>query len=233
MSDKLGSSAASLAHYRLLQKQRPDCFRDPNDSPIAILTNDNDIAAAQHEEDARRKQHNLSFPDLRVGVLAADPYLGMLTRDAVRFADGSLGVYNRHIGEAGCVIMPMIAGSVVLIRIFRHATREWAWEFPGGRIPPGEDPTTTALHEMEEEIGAIDPVIQTLGNVYPYPAFSSASIHLFAATIAQVGTPQIAEGIAAIETVSPVTLIEMVDNGDIKDAAALACILKARLRGII
>jgi ADP-ribose pyrophosphatase len=233
MSDDTGSPERSLARYRALLTERPDYFRDPADSPIAILTTDQDIAAAQSEEAARRKLNDLSFPDVRVGVLASDPYLGMLTRDAVRFADQSLGVYNRHIGEPGCLIMPIIAGSIVLIRIFRHATREWAWEFPGGRVSPGEDPAVTASHELEEEIGAINPIMQALGSVHPYPAFSSACIHLFTATIAQIGGPQTAEGIISVETVSPARLLEMVDNGDITDASAIACILKAKLRGLI
>ena len=149
--------------------ERPDCFRDPANSPIAILTDDRDIAAAQAEEAARRKLNKQLAPDVRVGVLAADPYLGMLARDAVRFADQSLGIYNRHIGEPGCVIMPKIGDHIVLIRIFRHATRDWAWEFPGGRISPGEDPDITALHELEEEIGAIRPSLQALGDDTPLP----------------------------------------------------------------
>jgi hypothetical protein len=89
-----------------LHTERPDCFSEPANSPIAILTDDVDIEAAHAGEGARRKRHRQLAPDVRVGVLAADPYLGMLTRDAVRFA---VGVYNRHIGEAGCVIIPKIS----------------------------------------------------------------------------------------------------------------------------
>lgn len=233
MSDDMGSPAGSLLRYRALLAERPDHFRDPVDSPIAILTSDAEIAAAQREETARRASQNLPFPDVRIGVLATDPYLGSLTRDAVRFADGSRGVYNRHIGEAGCVMMPIIASEIVLIRIFRHASRDWAWEFPGGRVSPGEDPDVTARHELEEEIGAVNPVMTSLGSVFPYPAFSSSRIHLYAAIVDVIGGPQIAEGISAIETVSPARLLEMVDDGDIADAAAIACILKAKLRGVI
>ena len=233
MTEETFSPKAGRAQYRALQDRRPDYFRDPIDSPVAILTTDNDIMAAQSEEAARRDVQGLSFPDLRIGVLASDPYLGLLTRDAVRFADGSLGVYNRHIGEPGCVILPILAGSVVLIRIFRHATRDWAWEFPGGRVSPGEDATEAARHELEEEIGAHAPVLQSLGTIQPYPAFSSASIHLFVATIDRVGAPQVAEGIASVETVSAAHLFEMVNDGIIQDGAALACILKARLKGLI
>jgi ADP-ribose pyrophosphatase len=233
MSKDMGSPEDCLARYRALRVERPDCFREPANSPIAILTDDHDIAAAQAVETARRKLNNQLAPDVRVGVLAADPYLGMLTRDAVRFADQSLGVYNRHIGEPGCVIMPKIGDYFVLIRIFRHGTRDWAWEFPGGRISPGENPDITAVHELEEEIGAVRPRLQLLGMVHPYPAFSGACIHLYMATIEDLGGPQIAEGIIFIDKVSPTRLLEMADNGEITDAAALACILKAQLRGLI
>jgi ADP-ribose pyrophosphatase len=151
----MGAPEDCLAHYHAWRRGQPEHFREPANSPIEILTGDRDIAAAQAEEAARRERNNRLSPDLRVGILAADPYLGMLTRDAVRFADRSLGIYNRRIGEPGCVILPKNADRIVLIRIFRHASRDWAWEFPGGRISPGEDPATAALHELEEEIGAI------------------------------------------------------------------------------
>jgi ADP-ribose pyrophosphatase len=232
-SKEMGSPDDCLARYHALRLARPDYFHDPADSPIMILNDDRDIVSAQTEEAARRRPNDQLAPDLRVGVLAADPYLGMLTRDAVRFADQSLGVYNRHIGEPGCVIMPRIGDRIVLIRIFRHATRDWAWEFPGGRISPDEDPEITALHELEEEIGAIRPSLQALGTIYPYPAFSSARIHLYTATIEGFGTPQAAEGILTIDTVSAARLLEMVDIGEIQDASAIACALKARLRGLI
>ena len=113
------------------------------------------------------------------------------------------------------------------------ATRDWAWEFPGGRVSPGEDPEETARHELEEEIGAVNPVMTSLGSVFPYPAFSSSRIHLFAAIIDQIGNPQRAEGIVSIERVSPARLLSMVHSGEIMDAAAIACILKAQLARLI
>ena len=78
MSDDMGSPEGSLARYRALLAERPDYFRDPADSPIAILTADQDIVAAQSEEAARRKLNDLSFPDVRVGVLASLSTTGSL-----------------------------------------------------------------------------------------------------------------------------------------------------------
>jgi ADP-ribose pyrophosphatase len=233
MSNDMGSPEDCLARYRAMRVERSECFREPSNSPISILTADSEIAAAQAEEAARRQSKRQIAPDVRVGVLAADPYLGILTRDAVRFADRSLGLYNRHIGEAGCVIMPKIGDDIVLIRIFRHASRDWSWEFPGGYVAPGENPEIAAVHELEEEIGAVGAQLQDLGAIHPYPAFSSARIQLYTATIESFGQPQNAEGIVSIEKVSPARLLEMVNNGDITDAVALACILRAQLRGFV
>jgi hypothetical protein len=53
------------------------------------------------------------------------------------------------------------------------------------------------------------------------------------ATIEDLGRPQIAEGIISVDKMSSARLLEMVDEGEITDAVALACILKARLRGHI
>jgi ADP-ribose pyrophosphatase len=233
MGNDMGSPEDCFVRYRAMRVERPECFREPSDSPISILTTEGDIAAAQAEEAARRESKKQIAPDVRVGVLAADPYLGILARDAVRFADRSLGLYNRHIGEAGCAVMPRIGDEIVLIRIFRHAGRDWSWEFPGGYVALGENPDIAALHELEEEIGAIGSRLQALGAIHPYPAFSTSRIQLYAATIEGFGEPQSAEGIVSIEKVSAARLLQMANTGEITDAVALACILKAQLRGFI
>jgi ADP-ribose pyrophosphatase len=233
MSSDIGSPNDCITRYRALQLERPDFFYEPANSPIAILTDDQEIAAAQAEEADRRKLRNQRAPDVRVGVLAADPYLGLLTRDAVRFSDQSRGIYNRLIGELGCMVMPKMGDHFILIRIFRHATRNWAWEFPGGFISPGEHPEIAAMHELQEEIGAVRPSLRALGTIRPYPSFSSTCTHLYMATIEDFGEPQRAEGIACVEKVLPMRLLEMVDAGDISDASTLACILRAKLRGLI
>jgi hypothetical protein len=52
MNSELGSQDC-LARYRALHTERPDCFSEPANSPIAILTDVVDIEAAQAEEGAR------------------------------------------------------------------------------------------------------------------------------------------------------------------------------------
>ena len=63
------------------------------------------------------------------GIKYEDPYV-ILVRDRVRFPGGKEGGYIRLInrgelaGSPGAVMVPLWAGSVVFIRIFRHLCRD-------------------------------------------------------------------------------------------------------------
>src|SRR5471030_542492 len=89
-----------LARYFELVRARPDRYVNPPGDIYEILLDPERIAHAQAEALLARRRDGLSTHDTRVGVLADDPYL-MVTRDAVRFADGSYGLYNRLMVPSG------------------------------------------------------------------------------------------------------------------------------------
>jgi 8-oxo-dGTP pyrophosphatase MutT (NUDIX family) len=60
---------------------------------------------------------------------------------------------------------------VVLIRQYRHGTREVTLEIPGGIVEPGDTPETAARRELLEETGYGSSVLSFLGEVHPNPAF--------------------------------------------------------------
>ena len=68
---------------------------------------------------------------------------------------------------------------VVLVRQFRHGTREFTLEIPGGMVDPGETPAQAAARELLEESGFAgdDPV--ALGAVSPNPALFDNHCHSF------------------------------------------------------
>ncbi len=61
----------------------------------------------------------------------------------------------RWVEVAVAVVFRQVAGRVELLVARRHAEaiRGGLWEFPGGKIEPGETAAAAALREVEEEVG--------------------------------------------------------------------------------
>jgi 8-oxo-dGTP pyrophosphatase MutT (NUDIX family) len=97
------------------------------------------------------------------------------------------------------VVPVTAAGEVVLVRQYRHGTREVTLEIPGGIIDPGENPDVAAEREMLEETGFGGGRLTPLGSVNPNPALFANRVHTFVAegveprqAIQQVGTEETA-----------------------------------------
>lgn len=221
-----------LGRYRHLMRARPELFANPQGALIEIVATSTDMERAQHQEMERRRRNGLPSDDVRVGVLAADHYLGWLVRDAVRFPDGRFGVYNRVLTGAGGVVLPLLPDGVALIQIFRHAARRWFLEAPGGSFDEGADPRNEARREMQEEIGAEASDLIDLGTVATSPGLTSETLQLFAARISQIGQPERGEGIGAIRIVPYHAIGDAVLAGEINDGPTIAAILRARLKGL-
>lgn len=69
-------------------------------------------------------------------------------------------------------VIPITAqGEVVLIRQYRHGTREVTLEIPGGIVEHGDSPEAAARRELVEETGFKEREMILLGSVHPNPAF--------------------------------------------------------------
>ncbi len=69
-------------------------------------------------------------------------------------------------------------GELVMVRQFRFGSEQLSWELPGGVSEKGEEPTTTAVRELEEETGYQGGPAEVLGWVHPNPAIQSNRAHL-------------------------------------------------------
>jgi ADP-ribose pyrophosphatase len=225
------SQAAALERYFSLTRERPEWFENHNGG-IEVLTQINEIHAAQNAAREARAARGLDTSDLRVGVLASDPFMTVL-REAVRFPDGSLGLYNRIV-ELRCVaVLPLLNGTPVMIRIFRHGLRSWSLEFPRGGCDSGETPEDAARRELKEEIGAEVQEFLPLGEFTPGGSSLSIRANLFAAHIDKTGAPDRRDGIDTIETVPVKKVEELIRSSEIIDGFSLALFLRARLADLI
>src|SRR5215510_5755643 len=70
-------------------------------------------------------------------------------------------------------------GRVVLIRQFRAPLDRVIWEFPAGRVDPGESEDAAARRECEEEIGRVPHRIERIRGLYPAPGFCDERLIFF------------------------------------------------------
>ena len=225
-------SADCLDRYWALRRERPHHFTNPDGDIYQILLEDSAIERARRDARDHRSAQGLPADDTRVGVLAIDPYL-IVMRDAVRFADGAYGLYNRLIVPTGAAIMPLLGGSIALLHRFRHGTRRWHLEAPRGGISGTGSVRDDAERELLEETGARSADLIDLGEFHATTGCLDETHHLYLARIESVGVPDRHEAIKSIEVLPVATVERLIAEGHITDGPTLALFLRARLRGYL
>lgn len=92
------------------------------------------------------------------------------------------------IVAAGIVIE---GGRVLLSRRKRGTHLEGLWEFPGGKVEPGEDPRAALARELEEELGIRTHVGEIVDvTFHRYEEADKAVLLLFFEAVRAVGSPE-------------------------------------------
>ena len=95
---------------------------------------------------------------------------------------------NTILVSAGVIIEK---GAVLLSRRKKGTHLAGAWEFPGGKVEPGEDPRAALARELEEELG-IQVVVGDVADVtfHRYEDAGKAVLLLFFFALRKPGSPE-------------------------------------------
>lgn len=155
-----------------------------------------------------------------------------LRRDKVEIPGTNGKTSSREIVEhKGAVAIVAIDSKerIILERQFRKAAEEILIEIPAGKLEEEEEPVKCAERELEEETGFIPGNLRHLATIYSSPGFSNEKIHVYMATNLKKGKvhPDEDERIDLIY-VSLGEAIDMINNGEIRDAKTVVGILTAK-----
>ncbi|HEU4424804.1 MAG TPA: NUDIX hydrolase [Pilimelia sp.] len=231
-----------LARYEQLRAERPHLFVNPPAAAYEILFDRADQDAVADEAAGRLRAAGIPEEYGDIGIVYEDQYF-LLVRDAVRFRTGRRGGYVRFVGTdpgANVAVVPLVSdGRMVLVRHFRHGTRQWHWEIPRGFSEPGAAAVSTARRELAEEVGLRVDTVRLLGRVCTdgdldeiYLAeLEPAAVAGLASSPPATGDA-VEEGIDEIRLVSLVECARMIAEGEIVDMYLLAAYAFLAVRGI-
>lgn len=120
-------------------------------------------------------------------------------------------------------------GEVILIKQYRHATKQVHWEIPGGAINPGEEPLKGAMRELAEETGYRSEKFIQVAENYPNPALQDNKIYTFIAFNCIVRSKQKLDPFEVIEVhkVSYADFRELIRQGKFNHNIVIASIYQA------
>jgi ADP-ribose pyrophosphatase len=138
---------------------------------------------------------------------------------------GGLRTTREVITHPGSVVvLPLLPdGQILLIRQYRHATRQYLWELVAGRIDPGETPSEAAARELIEETGYRAKKLKIFLDIFPTPGFLEERMYILLAEGLTPGEarPEDDEKITA-KAFSRPQIESMIRTGKIRDAKTIA-----------
>jgi ADP-ribose pyrophosphatase len=125
------------------------------------------------------------------------------------------------------VVLPVFPdGRILLIRQYRHATRQFLWELVAGRMEAGESPERAAARELIEETGYRARRFRVFLDVFPTPGFLEERMYILLAQGLTSGDarPEVDEKITS-RSFAPAQLWQMLRRGKLRDAKTIAGLL--------
>ena len=104
------------------------------------------------------------------------------------------------------------------------------WEFPGGKLEPGEAPELAAARELSEETGLTAGRMQYLGSNFTSPGYSEEVLHIYLARDLHRGAAHLDPGeFLNVERHPLEELVQMALDGELCDGKTTVALLKTQL----
>lgn len=154
-----------------------------------------------------------------------------LRRDTVLLPNNATAIREvvEHNGGV-CVAALTDDNEVLFVKQFRYPYMEEILEIPAGkRDSLNEDPLFCGKRELKEETGATAKKFIPLGELYPTPGYCGEIIWMFAATGLTFGEQDPDDDeFLEVKKIPLEKAVEMIINGEIKDAKTQAAVLKLK-----
>jgi len=116
--------------------------------------------------------------------------------------------------------------SLIMIRNYRVAVDEELWEFPAGKLEPGEKPERAATRELEEETGYRSGRLRALSEFYTSPGFTDELMHVFVAEELTLVGQRLEPGEEiTVDRIAVEDALAMVHDGRLRDGKSIAGLL--------
>ena len=126
-----------------------------------------------------------------------------------------------------CVVPLTDKNEVLMVEQYRYPYSEVVLEIPAGKRDGDEEPLEGGKRELKEETGATAENYTFLGELYPTPGYCGEIIYMYLATGLSYGeTNPDEDEFLNLKKIPLETAVEMIMNGEIKDAKTQAAILK-------
>jgi ADP-ribose pyrophosphatase len=150
-----------------------------------------------------------------------------LRRDEVLEPSGLRTTREVITHPGSVVVLPVLPdGKIVMVRQYRHATRQYLWELVAGRKEPEETPKQGAARELLEETGYRAKRFKVFLDFFPTPGFLEERMYLLLAEGLTAGEAQPEEDEKIeVRAFKLKELKQMIESGRLRDAKSIAGIL--------
>lgn len=198
------------ARYLEVMKERPEVFA--NTGEIHIVTDE--IVVSDFQEKTNQK----------IGVVYESAYSIMVV-DLVYEEEGKYFAYERvlpAVENPAVVCVPIYRGSMLLLKQYRHAMRDYEYSFPRGFGEKGLSGEENCKKELLEEIGAIVKETKYLGKISPDSGLQGKMVQVYVCELETYDENIKSEGICEILEIPPEEIFKWITEGKIADGFTLA-----------